>query len=41
MPRIVVRMKPEGSLSPGVISFAITPAINPIMIVHMMLMARL
>src|SRR6188472_3984987 len=34
MPRIVVRIKPLGSLSPGVMSFASTPAINPIKIVH-------
>jgi hypothetical protein len=34
MPRIVVRMKPLGSLSPGVISFANTPATKPMRIVH-------
>ena len=26
MPRIAVRMNPEGSLSPGMMNFAITPA---------------
>jgi hypothetical protein len=31
---MVVKMKPEGSLLPGVISFAITPATNPMMIVQ-------
>ena len=29
-------MKPEGSLLPGVTSFAITPATNPMMIVQSM-----
>src|SRR5204862_7582269 len=32
-------MKPEGSLSPGVINFAITPATNPMTIVQMILMS--
>ena len=32
-------MNPEGSLSPGVTNFAITPAMNPMMIVQMMCMA--
>src|SRR5262245_53405947 len=36
MPRIVVSMKPFGSRSPGVISLAMTPAINPMMIVPRM-----
>ena len=34
MPRIVVKMKPLGSLSPGVMSFARMPATKPIRIVH-------
>ena len=33
-------MKPDGSLSPGVTNFAITPAMNPMMIVQMMCMAN-
>jgi hypothetical protein len=33
---MVVKMKPEGSLLPGVMSFAITPATNPMMIVQIM-----
>src|SRR3954451_3688342 len=37
IPSIVVRIKPEGSLSPGVMNFAIMPAIKPMMIVQMML----
>jgi hypothetical protein len=36
MPRIVVRINPEGSLGPGIRNFAIIPARNPIMIVQMM-----
>src|SRR6516225_6238115 len=36
MPRIVVSMKPFGSRSPGVTSLAMTPAINPMMIVPRM-----
>jgi hypothetical protein len=39
IPRIVVRIKPDGSFFPGVMNFAITPAMNPMMIVQMMLMA--
>jgi hypothetical protein len=35
-----VRMNPDGSLLPGVTNFAITPAMNPMMIVHMMCMAN-
>src|SRR5215471_4399800 len=33
-------MNPEGLLSPGVTNFAITPAMNPMMIVQMMCMAN-
>jgi hypothetical protein len=33
-------MNPDGSLSPGVTNFAITPAMNPMMIVQMMCMAN-
>ena len=41
-PRMVVkRMKPEGSLSPGVMNFAITPATNPMIMVQMKCMAAL
>src|SRR5918999_3694681 len=36
MPSMVVRMKPEGSLSPGIMNFAITPAMKPMMIVQSM-----
>ena len=39
MPSTVVRMKPDGSLSPGMISYAITPATKPMMIVQMIPMA--
>jgi hypothetical protein len=35
---MAVRMKPAGSLSPGIMNFAMTPAMKPIMIVHRMLM---
>src|SRR5262245_11773245 len=35
---MVVRMKPDGSLEPGWISLAITPAIKPMMMVQRMLM---
>lgn len=38
MPRMVVRMNPDGSLSPGMINFAITPAIKPMMIVQIILL---
>jgi hypothetical protein len=34
-------MNPDGLLSPGVTNFAITPAMNPMMIVQMMCMANL
>jgi hypothetical protein len=37
---VSVRLNPDGSLSPGVMNFAITPATNPMMIVQMMLMAK-
>jgi hypothetical protein len=40
IPSSVVRANPDGSLSPGVINFAITPAIHPMMIVQMMCMGR-
>jgi hypothetical protein len=30
-------MKPDGSLSPGMMNFAMTPAKNPMMMVQMML----
>src|SRR6185503_11981180 len=33
MPKMVVKMKPDGSFEPGVISLAITPATKPIMMV--------
>src|SRR4051812_39193005 len=36
MPRIVVSTKPEGSLFPGWMNFAITPATKPMMIVQIM-----
>jgi hypothetical protein len=39
IPRIVVRVNPDGSFLPGVTNFAITPAMNPMMIVQMMCMA--
>jgi hypothetical protein len=39
MPRIVVNTKPEGSLRPGMMNFAITPATNPMTIVQMIPMA--
>jgi hypothetical protein len=39
MPRIVVNTKPEGSLLPGMMNLAITPAINPMTIVQMIPMA--
>jgi hypothetical protein len=35
----VVRINPDGSFLPGVTNFAITPAMNPMMIVQMMCMA--
>src|ERR1044072_7124342 len=41
MPRMVVRMKPDGSLSPGMMNFAMTPAMKPIMIVQIMPMSPL
>jgi hypothetical protein len=34
MPRIVVMMKPEGSFGPLTTNFAMTPAMNPMMIVQ-------
>lgn len=34
---MAVRMKPAGSLSPGMMNFAMTPAMNPITTVHRML----
>src|SRR5882672_4187992 len=34
IPKILVRMKPEGSLSPGMRNLAITPTIKPMIIVH-------
>jgi hypothetical protein len=34
MPRIVVSTKPEGSLRPGVMNFAIRPAKKPMMMVR-------
>src|SRR4051794_5082781 len=39
IPRIVVRMKPRGSLSPGVINFAMMPATKPMMMVQISDMA--
>jgi len=36
-PSMVVRMKPESSLSPRMMSLAMTPAIKPMMIVQIML----
>ncbi len=36
MPRIVVRMNPDGSLLPGMMNFAMMPARKPMMIVQMM-----
>jgi hypothetical protein len=33
-------MNPDGSFLPGVMNFAITPAMNPMMIVQMMCMAK-
>ena len=33
-------MNPDGSFLPGVTNFAITPAMNPMMIVQMMCMAN-
>lgn len=39
MPSSVVIIKPPGSL-PGIKSFATTPTMNPIMIVHMILMQQ-
>jgi len=39
IPRIVVNTKPEGSLLPGIMNFAITPAIKPMMIVQKIPMA--
>src|SRR3954466_11599906 len=36
MPRMVVITKPEGSLLPGMMNLAMTPAMNPMMIVQMM-----
>ena len=35
IPRSVVRIKPDGSFRPGMISFASTPAMKPMMIVQM------
>src|SRR6478752_4055315 len=40
MPRMVVRMKPDGSLSPGIINLAITPAMKPMMIVQRILISK-
>ena len=40
MPRMAVRMNPCGSLGPGMMNLAITPAINPMMIVQMMPISR-
>src|SRR3954452_17710887 len=37
MPRIVVTMKPLGLSGPGERNFAITPAMNPMMMVHKIL----
>jgi len=37
MPRIVVRMNPDGSLSPGMMNFATIPAKKPIIMVQIML----
>src|SRR5262245_36814389 len=41
MPRIVVRMNPDGSLEPGMRNLATTPARNPLMIVKIKLMRSL
>src|SRR5258705_10389458 len=41
MPRMVVMMKPDGSLFPGMMNFATTPARNPMMMVQMMLIGSL
>jgi hypothetical protein len=38
MPRIVVKMNPLGSFGPGIMNFAMTPAMKPITIVQRMLM---
>lgn len=35
IPNMVVNMNPDGSLRPGMMNFAITPAMNPMMIVQM------
>src|SRR5947208_1803078 len=41
MPRTVVMMKPDGSLSPGMMNFATRPATNPMMMVQIMLIGLL
>src|SRR4029079_2702789 len=41
MPRMVVMMKPDSSLSHGMMNFATTPARNPMMMVQMMLIGLL
>jgi DNA-binding transcriptional regulator YhcF (GntR family) len=40
MPKIVVNMKPEGSFLPGMRNLAMTPAINPMMMVQRMLIVN-
>jgi hypothetical protein len=40
MPNIAVRTNPEGSLVPGIMNFATTPATKPIMIVQMIPISR-
>src|SRR4051812_9091566 len=37
MPRMVVRMNPDGSLFPGIMNFATTPAKKPTMMVQIIL----
>src|SRR3954451_20580664 len=41
MPKIVVKTNPDGSLLPGMMNFAATPARNPTMMVQMMLILQL
>jgi len=38
---MVVRMNPDGSLPPGMMNLAITPAMNPMMMVQRMPIADL
>src|SRR6185312_12533248 len=41
MPRIVVKTNPDGSLLPGIMNFAATPARNPTMMVQIILILQL